>query len=198
MASPSSAQKKRPPPIELPSTFCPPHQVPRIKAFATAEGYGREQQDRARADAYHQTRPHTRDGSDTPQIASFQHAENVERLPRSNSVTGKFRKSASTTFTNIVDHARGGLSPKKGQSQPPQTSDQSHGSAHASAEGSHVSTSRPRPSERKHRPDLSSVGEEHRTLRGEMEKQKERKLFKLMGTVPDTPTDGQWSMRNGC
>jgi hypothetical protein len=193
MALPSSAQRKRPPPIELPlelpSTFSLPHQVPAHKPFAAATGgEGREQQNQLRGAAHLEQRPHTRDGSETPLLRSFEHEDNAKHLPRSNSVS-RFRESASTTFTNIMDHARGGFSPKKTQSQ--QTSSHSHGTGQASSDGRNNSKSRSRHSERVYRPDLSAVGEQHRTLRGEIEKQHERKYFKMMGAVPDTPTDGQ-------
>jgi hypothetical protein len=180
MAPPSDAHKKRPPPIELPSTFSPPHRAPGLVPFpVAAERLAREQQDNSQ-----QRRPHTRDGMETPLLKST--GENVERPPkvaRSNSMV-KFRETATTTWTNVMEQ----ISPRKTSMR---KSDQSRGSEQKTpTDGAVAMTSRSRHG--RHRPDLSSVGEEHRTLRGEMEKQKERKLHKMMGMVPDTPVDGQY------
>ena len=193
MVSPTSTHQRRPPPIALPSTFSPPHQASAAVSFATTlKGREREKQGQSQVIPQLQQRPHTRDGSETPLLAMHQLENSAEPLPRSNSVS-RFRESASTTFTNLIEHARGGLSPKKVQRK----SDHSQGSAQASADGHNTfSTSRSRHADRAYRSDLSAVGEEQRTLRGEMEKQKERKLFKMMGTVPDTPRDGEQIMQS--
>jgi hypothetical protein len=214
MSSRSPTEK---PPI-LPSTFSPPHrQVPGPNAFALAAqaeeeqkrvcsrdpaykkgpcrqdgGYWREEQEPDVAHENHQKRPHTCDGSETPLTASFDHDKD-SRLPRSNS-TVRHRESTMTTFTNLMDQARGSLSPKKSQRK----TDQWSASEQASGTSRHGSTTRSKHSERSYHGDLTVFEEKSRTQRGELESQKERKYFKMMGQIPDTPTTGEPNIRTGC
>lgn len=107
-------------------------------------------------------------------------------LGRSNS-TSRFRESTVTTITNLMDKMRGEQTPKKAQ----HTSNYPHELTQAASNAQIASTVRSHRSERNYRSDPSTAGEENRTHRGEIEKQNERKFFKLMGAVPDTPTDGE-------
>jgi hypothetical protein len=98
-----------------------------------------------------------------------------------------------TTFTNLMDQARGGLSPKKSQRK----TDHAYVLERTSTDGRHesvdsrqASTTRSKHSERSYNSDMTAFGEENRTLRAELESQKERKYFKMMGQVPDTPIAG--------
>lgn len=179
MTASHSAQKKRPPPIAIPAPYAMRPVIPGPNAFAIAEQKAKEAEERRRAGIDEaQQRPHT-SGQEAP--ASSDAADASSSLPRSQSST--FGHSGKEKISQFVDQVR--KSPRK--------SGHSHGSS--SAASRHGSTSRSRRSERslnsvasktKHLEDLL----EETTMRGEMEAQSERKLFKMMGEVPETPKTG--------
>lgn len=192
MASTQAGRKKRPPPIEIPPPF-PQRMIPGPNAFAIAS---RAQQDAVnvqRQDGSMQTRPYIRPGPNTP-VPSPLDGYNAPHLPRSNSTTSRYRESAMTTFSNLMDQARGS-SPRKS----PRKSNNSYTST-ASGQGS---TTRSRHSERSYRSNrsnrsalsgqdpLEDLDECNKTLRGEIETQSEKKLFKMMGQIPETPRGGK-------
>jgi hypothetical protein len=90
--------------------------------------------------------------------------------------------STKEGYSNLVDQVR--TSPRKS----------GHSQKSASVTSRQGSTTRSRHSERSY-PSLTSQKQleglrEEATSRAEIEAQKERKLYKLMGQVPGTPTDG--------
>jgi hypothetical protein len=180
MASPY--EKKRPPPIEIPPLYPPRFLVPGPNAFAIAERAAAKEEERRRVQVNHQqltSRPSTADDDGASQWGAGGDPSSPGD-PHSNSTLTKL--STKECYSSLADQVQ--KSPRKsGQSQ-----------KSASVTSRHNSTTRSRHSERSY-PSLTSqkqlVGlREEATSRAEIEAQNERKLFKLMGQVPDTPTDG--------
>ncbi|KAJ4294014.1 hypothetical protein N0V90_007703 [Kalmusia sp. IMI 367209] len=179
MASPHRAQKKRPPPIEIPAPYTLRSVVPGPNAFAIAERKAQEKEaeDRRRAenDAA-QFRPHT-SGHDAPQASNVV-VESSSSLPRAHSTNLKL--PGKETISHFMDQVRN--SPRKSD----------HSCSSSSATSRHGSKTRSKYFERSYNSAVSGQRHleglsEETTLRGEIEAQNERKLFKLMGEVPDTP-----------
>lgn len=165
MASQYPEYKRRPPPIEIPRA------VPGPNAFAIAAK--QDASDRRREDKPSQRQSPTRSSDNTPFPFPLRDGSgDATRLPP------KSRSSAITTFASLMDQARGS-SPRK--------------SEHSSTVSRHGSTTRSRHSERSYlsaasrKGQLGGLGEENKTSRGELEAQSERKFFKMMGQIPQTP-----------
>ncbi|KAF9737181.1 hypothetical protein PMIN06_011526 [Paraphaeosphaeria minitans] len=174
MASPYEAQKRRPPPIEIPPAYPPRPIVPGPNAFAIAERAKEEQLRRAEgSQQVSMSHPSTSGPAVSSQWgASAADEPSSPGYPRSNLTATKL--SSKEAYSNLVDQVR--KSPRKsGNSQ--------HS---ASVTSRHDLTTRSRHSERSYH----SLVREEATSRAEIEAQKERKLFKLIGQVPETPTDG--------
>ncbi|KAK7189679.1 hypothetical protein DPSP01_005743 [Paraphaeosphaeria sporulosa] len=183
MASPYEAQKKRPPPIEIPPPYPPRPIVPGPNAFAIAERAKEEQRRRAEGGQQVSTsRPSTADPLGSSQWgASAAVVPSNLAVPPSKSTATKL--SSKEAYSNLVDQVR--KSPRKSGNSQHSTSVTSR----------HGSTARSRHSQRSYHSLTSTQNQleglrEAATSRAEIEAQKERKLFRLMGLVPDTPTDG--------
>lgn len=179
-------QKKRPPPIAIPPLpRLPQRAVPGPNAFAIAERAKQDDTQVMRDDISMQMGPPTRCRATTPLTSPLESDsnDNDSRLSRSNSTTSKYRASAMTTFSNLMDHARGS-SPRK---QDRDSTASRHGSTTRSrhSEKSHFSSV----SDRTHR---SETGEGNKTSRAEVEAQNGKKLFQIMGHVPQTPPAGEY------
>ncbi|KAJ4356418.1 uncharacterized protein N0V89_004451 [Didymosphaeria variabile] len=177
MASPYETQKKRPPPIEIPQSY-PQRQIPGPNAFAIAERAAAEEQ-RRRAEGGQQlpVSYSSRPGHGGEQQWGASAADGPSSLVVSCSNSTASKLSTKGNHSNLVDHVR--KSPRKS----------------ASVTSRYESTTQSKYNERSY-PSFTSTQRqflglpEEATSRAEIEAQKERKLFKLMGQVPDTPTDG--------
>ncbi|KAL1606569.1 hypothetical protein SLS60_003974 [Paraconiothyrium brasiliense] len=163
MASPYETQKKRPPPIEIPRSYPQRQIVPGPNAFAIAERAAKEEQRRRAESAQKQPVSHPSTsgyGGEQQWGASTADGPSSSGDPHSNSL----RK---------LGHSQKSASVKSRQEPTVQSryNDRNY--------PSFTATQR----------QFLGLSEEP-TSRAEIEAQKERKLFKMMGQVPDTPTDG--------
>lgn len=175
MTAPYYAQKKRPPPIEIPVPYPQRPIVPGPNAFAIAERAAQEEQRRLENIDQEQPAFHSKTSGRDGAVHVVADGS-PSRLPRSQSTVPKLPMNEKSS--NIVDQQ------------------ESEYSQNASSIASrHGSTTRSRHSERSHNSLASTQRRleglsEDSTARAVIEAQKERKLFKLMGQVPETPTDG--------
>ncbi|KAF1927349.1 uncharacterized protein M421DRAFT_6137 [Didymella exigua CBS 183.55] len=176
MSSPTPDHKRRPPPIAIPQ-WPPSWTVPRphatINAPAQTKGSGQHTQRFASTS----TQQAARSGANTPLTSPL---EFDESRSKSGSQTSRHRSTAMTTLSDLMDQARG--SPRK--------------SDYGSVPSRHNSTARSRQSERSHRSAtaaqarLEVLDEDETTLRSQIESRTEKKLFKMTGQIPPTPTSG--------
>ena len=170
--SSEAEQKRRPPPIQIPE-----HRViPGPNAFALA-AKAKQQAEKGKEDAsFH-----------TPKASPLENPEHLEPTTQIRR-GGSHHGSVATNFGQIIDAARS--SPRKsGQS--------------SSTNSRHGSTARSRHSNRSHQSAASSQrehveGESNKkkfvpSARQEIEAKSEKKLFRMMGQQPDTPTEGMYT-----
>lgn len=185
MSAPASDHKKRPPPIAIP-TWPPPHSVPGPNAFANAPTHTRDSGQYPQRFAS-STQQATRSETTTPLTSPLELDESRLAVPNSGSQASKHRTSAMTTLSSLMDQARG--SPRKSDC--------------GSLPSRHGSTTRSRQSERSHRSataaqaQLEALDEDETTTRSQIESRTEKKLFKMTGQIPPTPTTGMWHLIAG-
>lgn len=187
MASQYSGKKRRPTPIAIPPPLPPPppRVVPGPNAFAIA-ARAKQEESRQAEQGTLQDRPHTSDGPSTPLTSSSGRANGLH-LPRSNSTATKSWLSARTAFGQLLEQAR---------TSEPRKSPWKSGHSQPSGQTRPSSTTRSRCPERSYHslvlPEthLEEPSQPNRTARGVIEARAERKFFKMMGQVPDTPTGG--------
>ncbi|KAF2126249.1 hypothetical protein P153DRAFT_388994 [Dothidotthia symphoricarpi CBS 119687] len=185
MSNTCAEPKRRPPPIHIPPLGLP-RPVPGPNAFSnrsqstttqTNGGYSSQQHRDARLAASSMQHAHSATG--TPLTSPLEMQQDGSYLPHSGSQTGRSRASAAmTTLSDFMDQAR--VSPRK--------------SDHSSVPSRGGSTSRSRHSERSHHSAISGQAQMEamyqgtKTTRAEIESRTERKLFKMTGQIPPTPT----------
>jgi len=181
--SPILEAKKRPPPITIPAQ--PPSRlVTGPSILAITERTEREEAERQAGNAFYQQAK--RSASSTPKLSPVDGSHLPLPLRTGSHATkDRQRISGMSTFTQFIDHARSGMSPRK-----------SEVSGHTSSTMSrHSSTARSRHSEHSNRVGRSTHQPEDNgmTSRADIEGRAEKKLFKIMGQVPSTPTSGMWT-----
>lgn len=168
-------QKRRPPPITIPSR---PAALPRSTQVAAAS------QTKSSADNGQQQRDIHNESSSTqsgPRSATTPLTSPLDG-PSQLQATSKKRATATTTLTGILEQALG--SPRRSN----------YGSTLSSRHGS---TTRSRHSARSHqssavaKPQAEAGEADERTSRGMIESRTERSLFKMTGHVPPTPIEGR-------
>jgi hypothetical protein len=168
--------KKRPPPIAIPQ-LPPSRAVPVAQAPAQTKGSGQHTQRFASSS----TQQAARSGANTPLTSPLEFDESRIALPASGSQASRHRSSAMTTLSDLLDQAR--ASPRKPD--------------YGSVPSRHNSTARSRQSERSQRSAaaaqarLEALDEDESTLRSQIESRMEKKLFKMTGQIPPTPTTGK-------
>lgn len=173
--SPYSEQKKRPPPIRIPSRP-PPQIVPGPNAFAIATRVKQEderkqqQQLHQGASSVHYKKQTSQSAVHTPATSPLDDTHVLQPATESHSQRG--RGSAMTTFTQLIEAAR---SPRKSDS---------HASSTASQRGS---TARSRHSNRSQRSTEPPFEDNEVTSRAHIESRKEGKYFNMMGQTPPSP-----------
>lgn len=173
MFAPAPDNRKRPPPIAIP-TWPPPRFVPEPNAFTNAPPH-------TKTGSQHPEQP-MRSGLTTPLTSPLEPDESRLAVPASGSQASKHRTSAMTTLSGLMDQARG--SPRKSDC--------------SSVPSRHGSTTRSRKSERSQRSataaqaQLEALSEDETTTRSQIESRTEKKLFKMTGQIPPTPTTGMW------
>ncbi|KAJ4983231.1 hypothetical protein SVAN01_11288 [Stagonosporopsis vannaccii] len=179
MSSPASDCKKRPPPIAIPE-WPPSWTAPAREASINAALHTRGSHQHAQRFASSSTQQAVRSGTTTPLTSPLELDDVRLAIPNSGSHSSRHRTSARTTLSGIMDQARG--SPRK--------------SDDGSLPGRHRSSARSQQSERNHRTaaaaqaQLEALQDDERTTRSQIESRTERKLFKMTGQVPPTPTTG--------
>jgi hypothetical protein len=151
--------------------------------LAMAERTEREKADRQAGNAFYQQAK--RSACSTPKSSPVDGSHLLPLQKGSHATKDKQRISGISTFTQLIDHARGGMSPRK-----------SGVSEHASSITSRYgSIARSRHSEHSHRSGRSTHqhNDNVMTSRAEIEGRAEKKFFKMMGQVPSTPTSGRLS-----
>ncbi|KAH7374391.1 hypothetical protein BKA66DRAFT_534274 [Pyrenochaeta sp. MPI-SDFR-AT-0127] len=172
MSSGHQDQKKRPPPINIPPLPLPPP-APIPVSIQTVRK-GQQQQSARNASNLAQHGPQTT-GS-TPLTSPLE--QDPSRFARSLSNTNKNYKSSLTGSSNVLDQTH--VSPLR--------------SDHGSEGNGHDSATQSRQSERSQRnaatTQVQLEARDQRTTRGRIEARNERKLFKMTGQIPPTPTTG--------
>lgn len=179
MSTPTSDHKRRPPPIAIPPlpTSRP---VPGPNVFGNAPSHTKGSCQHPQRFGSSSTQQAVRSGTTTPLTSPLELDESRLAVPNSGSQASKHRSSAMTTLSNLMDQARG--SPRKSDC--------------GSVPSRHGSTARSRQSERSHRSataaqaQLEALGEDETTTRSQIESRTEKKLFKMTGQIPPTPTTG--------
>ena len=179
MSAPPSDQKKRPPPIAIPP-LPPSLPVSGSIAPANASSYSRGSGQYAQRLASLSTHQDMRSGKSTPLTSPLEPDESRLALLQSGSQASRHRASAVTTLSSLMGQARS--SPRK--------------SGASSMPSRHSSTVRSRQSERSYRSattaqaQLEALGKDETTTRSHIEARTEKKLFKMTGQIPPTPTTG--------
>ncbi|KAF9691498.1 hypothetical protein EKO04_010276 [Ascochyta lentis] len=179
MSAPTFDHRKRPPPIAIPPLL-PSRPVPGPNAFANAPSYTKGSAQHSQHFAPSSTQQAVRSGTSTPLTSPLELDESRLAIPNSGSQASKHRSSAMTTLSSLMDQARG--SPRKSDC--------------GSVPSQHGSTARSRQSEYSHRSataaqaQLEALDEDETTTRSQIESRTEKKLFKMTGQIPPTPTTG--------
>ena len=175
MSAPLSDQKRRPPPIAIPP-LPPSLPVPGLNAPTHSRGSGQHTQRFPSSS----TQQAVRSGTATPLTSPLEPDESRLTLPQSGSQTSRHRTSAVTTLSSLMDQARSSPRKSDGSSMPSR----------------HGSTAQSRQSQRSHRSvaaaqaHLEALGVDETTTRSHIEARTEKKLFKMTGQIPPTPTTG--------
>lgn len=179
MSEPASDYKRRPPPIAIPP-WPPSRPLPEPDAFANASSQTKACSQQAQRFASSSTQQAVRSGTTTPLTSPLELDESRLAIPKSGSQVSKHRSSAMTTLSSLMDQARG--SPRKSDC--------------GSVASQYGSTARSRQSERSHRSataaqaQLEALDEDETTTRSHIESRTEKRLFKMTGQIPPTPTTG--------
>lgn len=175
MSASTSDQKKRPPPIAIPAWPPEPKQS-NAPPRKTADGQ------HAQRFASTSTQQGVRSGGTTPLTSPLKENHARVAVSGSGSHSSRHRSPTLTTVPGLLDQAR--ASPRK--------------SDRGSLPSQHGSTARSRQSERSYRSAtaaqarLEALGEDEATSRSQIEARYERKLFKMSGQIPPTPTTGMY------
>ncbi|KZM23871.1 uncharacterized protein EKO05_0011468 [Ascochyta rabiei] len=179
MSAPTFDHKKRPPPIAIPPLL-PSRPVPGPNAFANAPSHTKGSTQYLQRLASSPTQQAACSETTTPLTSPLEPDESRLAIPNSGSQTSKHRSSAMTTLTSLMEQARG--SPRKSDC--------------GSVPSRHGSTARSKQSEYSHRSatiaqaQLEALDEDGTTTRSQIESRTEKKLFKMTGQIPPTPTTG--------
>lgn len=179
MSTPALDPRKRPPPIAIPQ-WPPSQTVAKQDASTNAAQQTKASNQHQQRFASSSSQAVVRSGTTTPLTSPLELDETCIPVPKTGSQASRHRSSAMTTLSGLVDQARS--SPRKSDG--------------ASMPSRHGSTARSRQSERSHRSaaaaqaKLEALGEDEMTTRSQIESRSEKKLFKMTGQVPPTPSTG--------